>query len=95
VIRDWRLVVESPCTARTLLHAFKGDKGVQNVIAAHLSSGSWTGPLSGRLQYELDIAGGWAEDPDPTVRQFAKNLVKGLKQRLKQQTVREEEGRYM
>jgi hypothetical protein len=43
----------------------------------------------------LDIAGGWAEDPDPTVRQFAKNLVKGLKQRLKQQTVREEEGRHM
>jgi hypothetical protein len=81
-----------PERARTLLRVFKGNKYVQSTIAAHLSSGSWMGPFSGRLKYELDIAEGWVTDPEPSVRQFAKTLVKGLKQRLNRQEMLEEEG---
>jgi hypothetical protein len=84
-----------PERARTLLRTFGGDRYVYSAIARQLSSGSWTGPFSGRLKYELQIAEGWAQDPDPTVRTFARRLVKGLQQRLEQQYVREEEGRYM
>lgn len=84
-----------PERARTLLHTFPGDRYVNSVIAGQLSSGSWTGPFSGRLKYELEIAEGWEKDPDPLVGQFAKGLVKGLKERLKRQVVMEEEGRYI
>jgi len=56
-----------------------------SVIAGQLSSGAWTGPFFGRLEYELDIVEGWAKDPDPVVREFARGVVKGLKERLKQQ----------
>jgi hypothetical protein len=84
-----------PQRARTLLRTFKDNKYVQSAIAGQLSSGSWTGPFSGRIKYELEIAEGWAKDADPAVRQFAKGVVTGLKQRLKQQIVREEEGSYM
>lgn len=84
-----------PERARTLLREFPGDKHVQSVIAGQLSSGSWTGSFSGRVQYELEIAEGWAKDPEPAVREFAKLLVNNLKQRLKHQLIREEEGHYM
>lgn len=84
-----------PERARTLLRVFRDNKYVQGVIAGQLSSGSWTGPFSGRIKYELEIAQGWAKDPDPAVRQFAKEVVNGLNRRLKQQVVREEEGSYM
>lgn len=76
-------------------NTFPGDRYVNSVIAGQLSSGSWTGPFSGRLKYELEIAEGWEKDPDPLVGQFAKGLVKGLKERLKRQVVMEEEGRYI
>ena len=82
-----------PERARTLLRTFLDDRYVHSVIAGQLSSGAWTGPFSGRLKYELEIAGGWAKDPDPIVREFARGVVKGLTQRLKQQMIREEEGR--
>jgi len=84
-----------PERARTLLRTFRGDKYVRSVIAAQLGSGAWTGPFSGRLKYELGIAEGWAKDSDPAVRQFGRDLVKSLKRRLTEQTVKEEEGRYM
>lgn len=80
-----------PERARTLLRTFEDNKYIQSAIAGQLSSGSWVGPFSGRVKYELEIAEGWARDPDPAVRQFAKGVVNGLKQRLKHQLVREEE----
>jgi hypothetical protein len=82
-----------PDRARTLLRVFKNDKYVQSVIAGQLSSGSGVGPFSGRLTFELEIAEGWAKDPDPAVRRFAMGLVKSLQMRIKQQNVKEEEGR--
>lgn len=84
-----------PERARTLLRTFPGDRYVHSVIAGQLSSASWTGPFSGRLKSELEIAEGWEKDPDSIVRQFARGLVKGLKERLRRQMVIEEEGRYI
>jgi hypothetical protein len=81
-----------PERARTLLRTFKDNKDVRGVIAGHLSSGSWHGPFSGRIKFELGIAEDWAKDPDPVVRDFTRVLIKDLKQRLKRQMLKEEEG---
>jgi hypothetical protein len=83
-----------PERARALLINFPDDKYVLNIIVGHLMSGSWTGPRSGRLRYEIEIAQGWTKDPDPKLREFAQGLVKGLKKTLERQLVMEEEGRF-
>jgi hypothetical protein len=84
-----------PERARALLRTFPDNRYVLSVIAGQLSSGAWTGPFSGRLKYELEIARGWAKDRDPIVREFARGVVKGLTLRLKQQMLKEEEGHDM
>jgi len=83
-----------PERARALLINFPHDKYVRNIVVGHLMSGSWTGPRSGRLRYEVEIAQGWTKDPDPKLREFARVLVKGLKKTLERQLVMEEEGRF-
>jgi hypothetical protein len=84
-----------PERARALLINFPRDKYVQNIVAGHLMSGSWTGPRSGRLRYEIEIAQGWTKDPDPKLREFARALIKGLKTTLERQIMMEEEGRFI
>jgi len=86
-------VYESPLPerARALVLAFPESEGVRNTLLANLESGSWVGPFSGRIESELKIVEGWARDPHPTIRSWAKQLVIYLKNRLTQQKVIEEE----
>jgi hypothetical protein len=80
-----------PQRARALLIAFKGNRAVQEELVANLESGSWVGPFSGFYKQKLDIVRGWSEDPEPSIRSWAKTVAKGLERQLQQQKVREEE----
>lgn len=57
-------------------------------------TGFWQGPYFNKIERDLAIAGQRAEDPDPEFRVFAKDLVKELEHRLRQQKITEEEGEF-
>ncbi len=80
-----------PERARALVLAFPEREGVRNTLWSNLESGSWVGPFSGRIESELKIVEGWARDPHPKIRSWAKQLVKTLQVRLRRQKVIEEE----
>jgi DNA-directed RNA polymerase subunit F len=80
-----------PERARALLLAFPSDNQVKSQFAASLQTGASVGPLSGRIGNDLTIAESWTQDPNPGIQSWARQLVKGIKARLKQMKTLEEE----
>jgi hypothetical protein len=76
---------------KMLLSNFPEDKGVKNAIVASLWSGFWAGPYSKKIEGDLTTASGWARDPDPRIRRFARDVIKSLETELKRQKLKEEE----
>jgi hypothetical protein len=74
-----------------LLLQFKGSRSVQEEIVANLESGSWVRPFSGFIEQELEIAKGWSQDTDLTIRSWASSVVKRLEKQLQKQKVKQEE----
>jgi len=73
------------------LLAFPTDNRVKDQFAVSLQTGFSTGPLSNRIGADLAVAESWAQDPALGIRSWARQLAKGIKARLKQTRMLEEE----
>jgi hypothetical protein len=80
-----------PERARALLLAFPDDGEVKNQLVANLMTGASVGPISNRVSTDLMTVKGWAQDPSPKIRLWARKLIKGIEARLKQHQMIEEE----
>ena len=56
-----------------------------------LQTGFSPGPLSNRISADLMAVQGWAQDPAPEIRAWAKPLAKSIEARLKHHQMIEEE----
>jgi hypothetical protein len=80
-----------PERARALLLAFPSDNRLKSQFSISLQTGFSTGPLSNRIGADLAVAESWAQDPNPGIRSWARQMAKGIKARLKQTRMLEEE----
>jgi hypothetical protein len=85
--------LESPSSrARALILAFRGNNEVWNELYANMVTGVWVGPYSNKIERDLAMAKRWATDPDPEFQAFARDVIRELERRLREQRTREEEG---
>lgn len=80
-----------PERARALLLNFPHDAQIKSQILANLQTGVSVGPLSNRVSGDLSIVNGWAKDPSPQIRSWAKRVATEIEARLRQQQRFEEE----
>jgi len=85
--------LESPSSrARALILAFRGNNDIWNELYANMVTGVWVGPYSNKIERDLAMAKRWATDPDPEFQAFARDVIRELERRLREQRTREEEG---
>ncbi len=80
--------------ARALVLSFRGNSAVWNELYANMVTGFWQGPYSNKIARDLAVAKEWAQDPDTEFRAFAKDVVRELDRRFREQKIREEEGEF-
>jgi hypothetical protein len=76
---------------RQLLIRFGEDEFVRNALDANFQSGSFTGSMTNWLRGELETARVWTNDPHPSVREWAYEIVDSLKKQIQEWEKREQE----
>lgn len=82
-----------PSDAHAMLLERFGDQ-VDGVFYGAFISGTWWGPASTRTRGKLEEAKTWLDDERPAIREWAKNVVKGLEATLERDIKSEEEERF-
>ena len=82
--------------ARYLLQHFGDDEKIGASLAGTFTSGSWTGPESGRLAAQIAQLNSWRSRQDEPlgVRQWASRMVEGLEAQRQAALRREAEGEF-
>lgn len=77
--------------ARMLVMNFPDDDDVLRDFAANLETGSWVGPISSHYEALLQTVDQFRSDPNERVRNWAGRLAEGLKKRIEESKIMEEE----
>jgi hypothetical protein len=83
-----------PSDAHAMLLERFGDQNVGSKFYGSFISGAWSGPASTRTRGKLEEAKAWVDDERPAIREWAKNVVKGLETTLERDLKAEEEERF-
>jgi hypothetical protein len=83
-----------PSDAHAMLLERFGDQDVGGKFYGGFISGAWSGPASARTRGKLEEAKAWLDDERPAIREWAKNVVKGLETTLEHDLKAEEEERF-
>lgn len=83
-----------PSDAHAMLLERFGEQDVGGKFYGAFISGAWSGPASARTRGKLEEAKAWLDDERPAIREWAKNVVKGLEATLERDLKAEEEERF-